>query len=52
MITVIASLYVIGAIIVSVVGLIKGQDFIETFFLAILATPIAAIFFVLYQDVV
>ena len=52
MFSVFASIYIIGAIIVSVVGLVKGQDFIETFFLSILATPLAAIFFVLYRDVV
>lgn len=52
MFSVIAIIYIVGAIVVSVVGLVKGQDFIETFFLSILATPIAAIFFVLYRDVV
>lgn len=46
------SLYIIGAFVVSFLGLFKGQDFIETFFLSLLITPFASLFFVLYRDVV
>ncbi|MEL6561869.1 MAG: hypothetical protein AAFQ94_27025 [Bacteroidota bacterium] len=52
MFTVITILYIVGAVGVSFLGLFKGQDFIETFFLSILATPLAALFFVLYRDMV
>ena len=45
-------IYVFAALIVSIIGLVKGQDFVETFFLSLLATPFAALFFVLYRDVV
>jgi len=44
--------YLVGSVIVSFLGLIKKQDFIETFFLSILVTPLASLFFVLYRDMV
>ena len=52
MFTVFAILYIVGAVGVSFLGLFKGQDFIETFFLSVLVTPLAALFFVLYRDMV
>jgi len=52
MFTFLAILYIVGAVVVSFLGLFKGQDFIETFFLSMLVTPLASLFFVLYRDIV